>query len=272
MRRSRLISSFVLIVTPNRWNGVVARYGGSWKRPLIAARGWSPHRSARRAGPRRSVSHRAPPEPRRSRAHAPDVVEPEAQQERLQPQRRIRQRDTRGIAGAAEIAKRFILDAGHVHRREIAGAPESREFDGVTPIGLHFVAGASGNQRRGDDIARQRFAGERAIQAVAARTGFVGEPQLGGLALQAADQFVEVGLPGPIAPTNTGGSALAPVACATAIESLWTSNPTNRGVDFAMADLREHNAAVHAALRLWPLRLTRDQHLGVSHCYRSHSV
>ncbi len=39
MRRSRFVSSFVLIVTPNRWNGVVARYGGSWKRPqLIAAR------------------------------------------------------------------------------------------------------------------------------------------------------------------------------------------------------------------------------------------
>src|SRR6266545_2508733 len=56
----------------------------------------------------------------------------------------------------------------------------------------------------------------------------------------------------PIAPTKTGGSAPPPAACATAIESLWTSRPTNNGVDCAMADLREHNAAVHAALRLWP--------------------
>jgi len=30
---------FTLMLTPNRWNGVVVRYGGSWKRPqLIAAR------------------------------------------------------------------------------------------------------------------------------------------------------------------------------------------------------------------------------------------
>jgi hypothetical protein len=29
IRRSRFVSSFVLIVTPNRWNGVVARYGRS---------------------------------------------------------------------------------------------------------------------------------------------------------------------------------------------------------------------------------------------------
>jgi 2-phosphosulfolactate phosphatase len=31
-----------------------------------------------------------------------------------------------------------------------------------------------------------------------------------------------------------------------------SSRPTNNGVDCAMADLREHNAADHAALRLWP--------------------
>ena len=38
-RRSRLVSSFVLMVTPNRWNGEFARYGGFWKRPqLMAAR------------------------------------------------------------------------------------------------------------------------------------------------------------------------------------------------------------------------------------------
>src|SRR4029079_825294 len=39
MRRSRFVSSLALIVTPKRWNGVVASSGGSWNRPqLIAAR------------------------------------------------------------------------------------------------------------------------------------------------------------------------------------------------------------------------------------------
>lgn len=39
MRRSRFVSSFALMLTPKRWNGVVESNGGSWKRPqLIAAR------------------------------------------------------------------------------------------------------------------------------------------------------------------------------------------------------------------------------------------
>ena len=39
IRGSRFVSSFILIVTPIRWDGVVAKYGGSWNRPqLIAAR------------------------------------------------------------------------------------------------------------------------------------------------------------------------------------------------------------------------------------------
>ena len=39
IRRSRFVSSLALMLTPNRWNGVVRQDGGSWKRPqLIAAR------------------------------------------------------------------------------------------------------------------------------------------------------------------------------------------------------------------------------------------
>jgi len=62
-----------------------------------------------------------------------DVVEPEAQEERLQPELRILQRDPRGVAGAAQIADRFILHGGHVHGGEVAGAQEPRELDSVPP-------------------------------------------------------------------------------------------------------------------------------------------
>jgi hypothetical protein len=75
-----------------------------------------------------------------------------------------------------------------------------------------------------------------------------------------------------MAPTNTGGAVLPPAAWATAIESLWTSRPTNNGVDCAMADLREHATAVHAAVRLWPRRLTRDHSRWSAICNRNHSV
>jgi uncharacterized protein DUF2442 len=43
-----------------------------------------------------------------------------------------------------------------------------------------------------------------------------------------------------------------------AAESLWTSRPTNSGVDLALADLRERNAALHAAMRFWPERANCD--------------
>jgi hypothetical protein len=63
---------------------------------------------------------------------------------------------------------------------------------------------------------------------------------------------IEIGTRGSDNPTNTGDSGLPPAACATAMESSWTSRPTNSGVVCAMADLREHTAADPAAGRLWP--------------------
>ena len=45
---------------------------------------------------------------------APDVVQPEPQQERLQPELRVLQRDPRRIARATQIADRFVLDRRHV--------------------------------------------------------------------------------------------------------------------------------------------------------------
>jgi hypothetical protein len=47
---------------------------------------------------------------RRSPISPSNIVEPEAPQERLQPQLRILQRDARGIAGATEIADRLARE------------------------------------------------------------------------------------------------------------------------------------------------------------------
>ena len=52
---------------------------------------------------------------------ASDVVQPEAQEERLQAELRILQRHARGIAGPAEVADRFIFHGGHVDGGEVAG-------------------------------------------------------------------------------------------------------------------------------------------------------
>ena len=52
---------------------------------------------------------------------APDVVQAESQQERLQPELGILERDPRGVAGPTEIANRFILDRRHVHGGQIPG-------------------------------------------------------------------------------------------------------------------------------------------------------
>jgi hypothetical protein len=124
-------------------------------------------------------------------------VEPEAEQEGLQPQLRILQRDSRRITGAAEIADGFVLGRRDVHCGEIPGPEEPSELDGVAPVGLHFVAGPPRDERRRHDLARQALPREIAIQAIAARAGLVDEAQRGGLALQATNQLVEVRLARP---------------------------------------------------------------------------
>ena len=82
----------------------------------------------------------------------PDIVPTEPEQEGLQPELRVLEREARGVAGPTEIADRFILDRRHVDARQIAGPEQPREVDGVASIGLDLVAGLLGNQRRRDDL------------------------------------------------------------------------------------------------------------------------
>jgi hypothetical protein len=142
---------------------------------------------------------------------APDVVQPEPEQERFQPQLGILEREACGVPRAHEIADRFVVDGRHVHAGEIARAEQAREFDGVAAIGLHLVAGLFRNQRRRHDLTGETLLGQIAMQHVAAGTGLVREHEVRCFRLQASNQFVEVRLPRPERPhehRGVGGLAL----------------------------------------------------------------
>ena len=71
----------------------------------------------------------------------PHIMPAEAQQERLQSELGVLQGEARRIAGATEIANRFILDGGDVDARQIPRAEQPRELDRIASIRLHLVAG-----------------------------------------------------------------------------------------------------------------------------------
>ena len=124
----------------------------------------------------------------------PDIVQPEAEQERFQSQLRVLERQARGIAGPTEIAERFVVDRRHVHAREIARAEQPREFDRIASVRFHFVAGLLRDQRGRHDLTGEPLGDQVAIEGVAARAGLVRKHQRGRLRLQPPDQFVEVRL------------------------------------------------------------------------------
>ncbi len=41
---------------------------------------------------------------------------------------------------AGEIPEYLVLNAGHGHGRQVAGAQRARQLDGITPVGLHAFA------------------------------------------------------------------------------------------------------------------------------------
>ena len=108
---------------------------------------------------------------------APNVVPPQSQQKGFQAQLGVLAGDPRGVPRATEIAEGFVLHRWHVDRREIARPEEPREFDGITSIRLHAVAGFLRDQRRRDDLTRQALAGQIAVQAVPTRARLIGECQ-----------------------------------------------------------------------------------------------
>jgi hypothetical protein len=93
-------------------------------------------------------------------------MQPESQQERLQPELRDLERDPRGIASATQIADRLVLDGWHGDTRQIARAEQAREGHSVASIGFDLVTRLLGNERRRNDLtveplARQNSDGDR---------------------------------------------------------------------------------------------------------------
>jgi len=102
------------------------------------------------------------------------------------------EREARGVAGATQIADRFVRDRRHAHPRQIAGPKQPGELHGIASIRLHFVAGFLRDQRGCDDVTGEPLARQGAMQRVAARAGLVGKHQRGRLGLKPPDQFLEV--------------------------------------------------------------------------------
>ena len=125
---------------------------------------------------------------------APGIMQPEAEEQRLQAQLRVLHRQPRCIARATQVADRFVFDGRDVHCREVARAEQPRQRDRIPPVGLHRVAGFARDQRRRDHLTRDAFACEIAVQPVAARPGLIRDLQSGGFPLQAAQQLIDVGL------------------------------------------------------------------------------
>lgn len=124
------------------------------------------------------------------------VVEPQTEQERLQPQLGRLEGDASGVAGSTEIADRFVFDGGNVNRGEISGTQQASEFDGVTPVSFDLVPGTLGDQGRGNDLAFQPLLCQVTIEDVAAGSGFVCKDQAAGFAVKPANKLVDVALSG----------------------------------------------------------------------------
>ncbi len=81
-------------------------------------------------------------------------------------------------AGAAEVTHGLVVRVGHMHGGQLRGPMQAGQLERVAPVGLHPVAGAARNQRRGDHGAVDLELREPPRQYEARRTGFVADPQL----------------------------------------------------------------------------------------------
>jgi len=111
------------------------------------------------------------------------------------------------VADALDIHP-FMLSRWRKEAREgrlkapVAVAPEARaqqprDLHRVAPVGLDPVAGAFGDQRRGDDQTVETLRPQVPMEHIGAGTGFVGEHELRGRGVKPANQLVDVRLSTP---------------------------------------------------------------------------
>ena len=100
------------------------------------------------------------------------------------------------LAGADELAQRFLGRGGDANRDELAGSVETGEVTSIRAIGLEPHARALGNESGRDDVTSKTEGTEQSLGAVASRPGFVADPKRRGIAeanRQVADCFAGVG-------------------------------------------------------------------------------
>jgi hypothetical protein len=93
------------------------------------------------------------------------------------PQQKLRQAMPRAqeirhdvLATAGADRGRFFLIGRNMNRREGARSIQDRQLRGVATIGLHAIAGATGDQGRRDDVARHLVRGQGPLE-LKAHTG-----------------------------------------------------------------------------------------------------
>jgi hypothetical protein len=98
---------------------------------------------------------------------------------------------------AAQVTNSFVLDRWDIDRREVPGAHQARQLDGITTIRGDPVTGLLRDQGRGDDPAAVPFFGQRALEPRAAGAGFIDKDELLALGLQLPSALVDSTRPGP---------------------------------------------------------------------------
>jgi hypothetical protein len=98
-------------------------------------------------------------------------------------------------AGAGALANGFGLDRRNIDRGEISRAPQAREWDRITPVGVHAVAGLCGPERRRDDPADLAFLRQITIEPGPTGSGFIDEDPVWGFGVQRAHALINVAWP-----------------------------------------------------------------------------
>jgi hypothetical protein len=99
------------------------------------------------------------------------------------------------VTGAGEVAKGFVLARGNIDGRELARAPQAREWDGVTPVSVHALARLLGHEGGGDDVADLACWRERAREPGPAGSRVLNHDQVLDLSVQLAHELIDVAWP-----------------------------------------------------------------------------
>jgi hypothetical protein len=118
------------------------------------------------------------------------------QQKRLQAKRGRLESVERLCTRAAQVTKGFVCDRWDIDRREIPGAHQPRQWDRVTAIGFHPVAGLFRHQRRRHHPAPMAFLGQVTLPPGATRPRFLDKAQMCGLGWHLSNAVITIGLPG----------------------------------------------------------------------------